>query len=514
MVRRARRPGGPRPAVPYGAGMALDPRTPVLVGAGQLVQREAPADALEPVAMMAEAARRAADDAGAPGLLARVQSVQVVRLVSWRYADPGALVAGLIGAPSARTAVSPMGGNSPQSLVNTAAADIQAGRLDVVLLAAAEASKTRRAYRAADERPAWTVQPEGTPAAPVIGEDLALTHPAETSKGIFLPVQLYPIFECAVRAAAGRTVDEHVDRIAELWSRFSEVAAANPFAWSQEAMTPGQVATPGEGNRMVGFPYTKVMNTNNTVDQGAAVILCSVEAARAAGVGEDRWVFPWSGTDAHDHLSVSARADLHSSPAIRTAGGLALELGGVGADDLAHIDIYSCFPSAVEIAAAELGIGLDRQLTVTGGLSFAGAPLNGYVMHSIATMAGVLRDDPGSVGLVTANGGYLTKHAFGVWSSAPPAQPFRRADPQDEVDMLPATTPVERHEGPVTVEAYTVMHERDGSPDNAVVACRTPEGGRTWGTSRDPDLLRAMCTQEVVGAAGELRGEEATLTVA
>jgi len=499
--------------VTYRSQMPLDPRTPVLVGAGQLVQREDPADALEPVAMMAEAARRAADDAGAPGLLARVQAVQVVRLVSWRYADPGALVAGMIGAPSASTGVSPMGGNAPQALVNAAAADIQAGLVDVVLLAGAEASRTRQAYRKADERPSWTVQPEGTPPAPVVGSEVQLTHPAEVTKGIFLPVQLYPVFECALRAAAGRTVDSHVDRIAELWSRFSEVAATNPFAWSQEAMTPGQVAMPSADNRMVGFPYTKVMNTNNTVDQGAALLLCSVEAARAAGVGEDRWVFPWSGADAHDHLAVSARADLHSSPAVRIAGGRALELAGVGADDVAHVDLYSCFPSAVEVAAAELGFGLDRQLTVTGGLSFAGAPLNGYVMHSIATMAGVLREDPGSVGLVTANGGYLTKHAIGVWSSEPPDRPFRAANPQEEVDALPATTPVERHEGPVTVEAYTVMHERDGSPDNAVVACRTPDGGRTWGVSRDPDLLRAMCTQELVGTGGELRGDEATLTV-
>ena len=512
MLRPAPAPEGP-PAVTYRSAVPLDPRTPVLVGAGQLVQRQEPADALEPVAMMAEAARRAAEDAGAPGLLARVQAVHVVRLVSWRYADPGALVAGMIGAPSATTGVSPMGGNAPQALVNAAAADIQAGRVDVVLLAGAEASRTRQAYRKADERPSWTVQPEGTPPAAVVGTEVQLTHPAEVSKGIFLPVQLYPVFECALRAAAGRTVDSHVDRIAELWSRFSEVAATNPFAWSQEAMTPGQVATPSADNRMVGFPYTKVMNTNNTVDQGAALLLCSVEAARAAGVGEDRWVFPWSGADAHDHLAVSARADLHSSPAVRIAGGRALELAGVGADDVAHVDLYSCFPSAVEVAAAELGFGLDRQLTVTGGLSFAGAPLNGYVMHSIATMAGVLREDPGSVGLVTANGGYLTKHAIGVWSSEPPAHPFRAADPQDEVDALPATTPVEHHEGPVTVEAYTVMHERDGSPDNAVVACRTPDGGRTWGLSRDPDLLRAMCTQELVGTEGELRGDEATLTV-
>jgi acetyl-CoA C-acetyltransferase len=486
--------------------MALDPRTPVLVGAGQLLQRVDPADALEPVAMMAEAARRAAADAGAPGLLSKVQAVRVVRLVSWRYTDPGALVAAEIGAPGASTAVSPMGGNAPQSLVNGAAAEIQAGRLDVALVCAAEASKTRAAYRAADEKPPWTPLTDGPP-APVTGEELPLNHPAETGRGIVLPVQLYPVFECALRAAAGRSVAAHVERIATLWAGFSEVAATNPYAWSQEALTAEQVATPTPANRIIGFPYTKVMNTNNTVDQGAAVLLCSVEAARAAGVPEDRWVFPWSGTDVHDHLAVSNRTDLHSSPGMRIAGGRALELAGVGVDDLAHVDLYSCFPSAVEVAAQELGLGLDRQLTVTGGLSFAGAPLNGYVMHSIATMAGVLRADPGSRGLVTANGGYLTKHAFGVWSAEPPTRPFRSEDPQDEVDRLPRTEAVEHHEGPVTVEAYTVVHDREGRPDNGIAACRTPDGGRVWGLTGDEAILDAMCREELVGARGALHGE-------
>ena len=491
--------------------MVLDPRTPVLVGAGQVVQRAEPADAMEPVGIMAEAARAAADDAGAPGLLAQVQAVRVARVLSWRYTDPGALVADRLGVPGAATAVSPMGGNAPQALVNLTAADIVAGRLDVALVTAAEASKTRAAFRATGEKPPWTPLSEGPP-APVTGEELPLNHPAETSRGIVLPVQLYPVFECALRAAAGRSVAEHVEVIAALWSRFSEVAASNPYAWTRQALTPEEVGTPGPDNRIIGFPYTKVMNTNNTVDQGAAVLLCSVEAARAAGVPEDRWVFPWSGTDVHDHLAVSNRADLRSSPGMRIAGGRALELAGVGVDDLAHVDLYSCFPSAVEVAAAELGLGLDRQLTVTGGLSFAGAPLNGYVMHSIATMVEVLRADPGSRGLVSANGGYLTKHAFGVYSSEPPPRPFRAEDPQDEVDRLPRTEAVEDHEGPVTVEAYTVMHDRDGAPDNAVVACRTPDGGRTWGVSRDADLLAAMCREELVGAAGALH-DEAVLTL-
>lgn len=481
--------------------MALDPRTPVIVGAGQLTQRCDPADALEPVDMMAEAARRAAADATSASVLAALQSVRVVNLLSWRYLDPAALVAERVGASPAETAYTPMGGNTPQSLVNTTALDIQAGRLDVAMLTGGEAVRTRNALRKLDQRPDWTEQPEGTAPTTILGKDVPMNHPHELSRGVVMPVQIYPMVENALRAAAGRSLADHHDRISRLWSRFSEVAATNPHAWIQQARTAEEIGTASPANRMVGFPYPKLMNSNNDVDQAAAVIMCSVEAARAHGIPEERWVFPWSGSDAHDHPYVSHRDDLHSSPAIRIAGGRALSLAGVGVDDLTHVDLYSCFPSAVQIGADELGLSLERDLTVTGGLSFFGGPWNDYVMHSIATMVELLRggDD---IGLVTANGGYVTKHAFGVYSARPPATPFRNEDVQAEVDALPARALAEEHDGPVTVETYTVMHERDGSPATAFAACLTPDGARTWATSTDAEVMEAMVTEEVCGRPG------------
>ena len=486
--------------------MPLDPRTPVLVGAGQLVQKVAPEDALEPVDMIAEAARAAAADAGADGLLAAVDSVRIVALLSWRYADPGALVAARIGASPRQTAVTSMGGNSPQSLVNKTAVAISKGELDVALLGGAEAWRTRSWYRKQDQKPPWTELDESAAPATVLGDDLQMTHPAEASRGIFMPVQLYPIFENAIRAAAGRSIDEHLVVISELWARFSEVAAANPSAWIREARSAEQIRTPSPENRMVGFPYTKLMNSNNDVDQAAALLLCSVEAAQRLGVPEDRWVFPLAGTDAHDTPFVSNRADLHSSPAIRAAGRRVLELAGIGIGDVDHVDLYSCFPSAVEVGAAELGLSLDRQLTVTGGLSFAGGPWNNYVSHAIATMADVVRRDPGSIGLCSANGGYLTKHAMGLYSTTPPADGFRWESVQDEVDRAPSRELVEDHDGAVTVESYTVMHERDGAMANGVVACLTTDGRRTWATTTDADLMKAMCSDDLVARTGSVVG--------
>jgi acetyl-CoA C-acetyltransferase len=222
-------------------------------------------------------------------------------------------------------------------------------------------------------------------------------------------------------------------------------------------------------------------------------------------------VFPHSGADAHDTDSVSHRGDLSSSPGIRAVGRQALELAGVGIDDIAHVDLYSCFPSAVQIAAAELGLAVDdtdRPLTVTGGLSFAGGPWNNYVTHAIATMVGVLRNDAGAYGLCSANGGFITKHAIGVYSTEPPADGFKWSDAQDEADVLtkPRDVAPEDYEGKVTIEAWTVMHGRDGEPENGIAAALLADGRRTWGTTQDADVLQAMTVEEFAGRPAQLDG--------
>src|SRR5437763_6467791 len=269
--------------------MALDPRTPVIVGGGQVNQRTAQGDpAKEPVDLIVEAARRAGDDAGAGAkLLESIDAVRIVSLLSWRYRDPGALVAERLGATPRETAVSTPGGNTPQSLVNRTALDIMAGRNDVVLIGGAEAWRTRMSFRATGDRPAWTEQGESVPDAEVIGDTFTMTHPAEMNRGIIMPVQVYPMFEQAVRAHAGRSIDDHLVRISELWSRFSEVAAHNPNAWSQRRYTAEEIRTPGPDNRWIGFPYPKLMNSNNNVEQSAALLMCSVDAAERLAVPRD-----------------------------------------------------------------------------------------------------------------------------------------------------------------------------------------------------------------------------------
>ena len=449
----------------------VDPRTPVLIGGGQLSWRvDRGEEPLEPVDLMAEALRRGAESTGVgDAALTGADTVHIVSTLSWRYRDPGALVAQRLGATPRDTSLSGMGGNSPQSLVNQSCLAIQAGTADLVLLAGAEAWRTRTSARKTGGEPAWTKQGDDVPEARASTENVAMSAPGEMARGVMMPIQVYPLFEQAYRIRQGRGLDEHLVAMSELWAQFSEVAAGNPHAWIQRVYSAEEIRTPGPDNRMIGSPYTKLMNSNNAVEQGAGVILCSAERAESLGVPRDRWVFPHSGTDTHDHYFVSNRDSLGASPAMRIGGTTALELAGVGVDDLAHVDLYSCFPSAVEIAATEIGLGVERPLTVTGGLSFAGGPWNNYVMHSIATMADVLRADPGATGLVTANGGFITKHAFGVYSTEPPVQPYRHAEPQAEVDALPRRELCEEVDGDVSVETWTVMHDRDGAPETGIL---------------------------------------------
>ena len=482
------------------------PRTPVIIGVGQLDVPEAEADpSAEPVDLAETAIRRAAQDTGTTDVLGRIDAIRVVAILSWRYPDPGVVLAERFGATAASTAVSPVGGNGPQMLINRSALDIATGCNDLVVVTGAEAWRTRQAFRRDGTNPPWPAQDDSVTPAAVIGGEMEMSHPAELARGIAMPVNAYPIIETALRSAAGRSPAEHLHHIGSLWARFSDVAATNPFAAVRERFSAERLVTPAPDNRWVGYPYTKWLCSNDRVDQAAAVILCSVERAEALGVPKDRWVFPWSGTDTTEP-TMSLREDLHRSPAIRIGGHKALELAGIDVDDLAQIDLYSCFPSAVQIGAHELGIGLERQLTVTGGLTFAGGPWNNYVTHSIATMVGRLREDPGAIGLCTANGGLISKHSFGTYSTEPPSGGFRYESPQAEVDLAPHRDVTIDHHGPVTIEAYTVMHGRDGQPETALAACLTPEGHRTWATADDPGLLGHLIAEEGCGQVGAVDG--------
>jgi acetyl-CoA C-acetyltransferase len=484
--------------------MPVNPRTPVLVGYGQLNHDEDPAaevNAKEPVDLMAEAARQAAD----PRVLEAVDSIRVVNLLSARYRDPGLLLGQRIGADQPATGYSGVGGNVPQSLVNRACLDIQHGRADVVLVAGAEMWRTRMQLRAKGKRLTWTDQDESIPLPKGSDENVPMAGPAEDRIGLDRPAYIYPMFEQALRISAGESIEDHRKRIGKLWARFNAVAVRNPHAWIRKPVAAEEICQEGPTNRMISWPYTKLMNSNNMVDQSAALILTSIETATRLRIPTERWVYPYAGTDAHDTYAISERAELHRSPAIRIAGARVLALAGLGIDDVHYVDLYSCFPSAVQVAASELGLPVDdpdRPLTVTGGLTFAGGPWSNYVSHSIATMAELLTANPGRRGLITANGGYLTKHSFGVYGTEPPPVEFRWEDTQSAVDQEPTRDAAVEWEGVGTVESWTTPFDRDGQPEKAFLAVRTPDDRRTLALMPDPAAAVATVRDDGEDLAG------------
>ncbi|MGF2951356.1 acetyl-CoA acetyltransferase [Mycobacterium sp. THU-M116] len=481
--------------------MTVDPRTPVLVGYGQVNHHDdidPRRRSVEPVDLMAAAARRAAD----PRVTEAVDSVRVVNVLSARYRDPGLLLGRRIGAADFTTLYSPIGGNVPQTLVNQACLDIQRGSAGVVLLAGAETWRTRTGLKSKGGKLVWTVQDESVPMADVSGEDVPMGGEAELRIRLDRPSYVYPLFEESLRIAGGESIEDHIARIGQLWARFNAVAVGNPHAWIRTPMTAEEIGQPGPRNRMVSWPYTKLLNSNNMVDQGAALVLTSVEQATRLQIPVERWVYPQAGTDAHDTPAVAERDELHRSPAIRIAGARALELAGLGIDDVDYVDLYSCFPSAVQVAARELGLSVDdaaRPLTVTGGLTFAGGPWSNYVMHSIATAAELLVANPGRRALITANGGYLTKHSFGVYGTQPPDE-FRWENVQASVDREPTRKALVEWDGVGTVEAWTTPFDREGRPEKAFVAVRTPDGARALAVLADPAAAAASVSEDIGGA--------------
>ena len=483
--------------------MTAAPRTPVLIGVGQLSQRlDDPREGDEPLEMMVKASKLAAEDAGVPSLLAKVDSLRVIK-GAWRYPNPGRVVAARLGADSAQIVGTPYGGNFVQVCVNDAANAIQDGREDIVLVTGAENGRSFALSR----RQGLTLTTTDAPGEPdrQLGEAGQMVHPAEVARKIVKPTQVYAMYESAIRHARGESLEAHRARISLLWAGFNAVACENPHAWIRKHYEPEEIGNASPDNPMVCLPYPRMMNANSRVDMGAALLLCSLETARELGVPDEKIVYLHAGTEANDAYTPSTRENFYSSPAIRIAGKRALELAEVAVEEIAHFDVYSCFPSAVQVGAQEIGIPKDRPLTVTGGLTFGGGPLNDYVMHSIARMAEVLREDRGARGLVTANGGYLSKHAFGVYSTTPPRDGFRYDNLQAQVDLLPKREALVDFDGKVEVEAYTVSFEQ-GEAKTGHLSCLTSEGRRTWANVEDPSVVSAMTREEFVGQSGRIDG--------
>jgi acetyl-CoA C-acetyltransferase len=496
----------------------MDPRTPVVIGVGQASERLGDPGylRLSPVSLAAGAARAALDDAGAPA--DAIDTVAGVRQFELSY--PGARaplgrsnnfprsVAARLGAGPSRVILEVVGGQSPQKLVSELAGLIAADASRVALIVGAEAISTVSRYRKDPARPDFSESIDGSLEDRGFGLEGQFT-PRQFAAGLLGPTPQYALFENARRARLGQTRAFHAASMGALFSPFSKVAAANPHSVAPVYLTADELITPTEKNRPIADPYLRYLVSREKVNQGAAVLLASVQEARRLGVPEHQWVYLHGHADLVER-PLMERADLSTSPASVLAARHALDVAGIGVDDLATIDLYSCFPIPVFNICEGLGLAADdpRGLTVTGGLPFFGGPGNNYSAHAIASTVLRLREAPGTYGFVGANGGVMSKYSAGVYSTTPAEwRPSRSAALQAEIDAWEAPAEAVDADGPGTIETYTVVH---GAEPVGVVIGRLDDGRRFLARSAEDALTAYLATAaEPIGSRVQVSSSDA-----
>ena len=475
---------------------------PIIVGAAQYTQPKTIHQPLDPLNLMVKTSQMAISDSGVKNLKDLIDTVYMVNINGWSYKDAPGELCKLLGINPAQKLYFPSGGDSPQMLVNRAAKSIASGERQAILITGGEAQYA--IYRA--KRGKITLdwprsrKPEHIEISPWKG-----TSDFENKYGLFVPSCAYALLEMALRADSGRNVEEHNLYMGKLFEHYSKIASENPYAWSQKSYTAEEITTPSPENRKVNYPYTKRMCSNSFVDQSGALILTSVDIASKLKIDQNRWVYLMGRADMKNIYSITQRPQLHDSPAAREGSKLALEQAGLKLEDIDIFDIYNCFPSIVQILRKEIGLSEDdpRNLTVAGGLPYFGGPWNNYSMHSIITSVDLIRKHPSLKIMVVANGGYNTKQSFGIYGKETPVKQWEELEEnkiQQSIHSKALPNPIEKANGQLTVESYTIFYDRVGNPEHVIVIGHLENKQRTLARVKGkPENLLKLEREDLVG---------------
>lgn len=482
---------------------------PVIAAVGEQVDRPRRLDeAREPVDLMADALKVCEADAGVR-LLDQVELLSLIGLVSWPYKDPVQLLSQRLGISPAAAINASMGGETPVRLVHEAAKRIATGEDLVAAIVGGEASHSRGQAEKSGAALPWTAAAAKEETVRFPSSRFAMSAIAK-QLGVMNPAQVYPFYEVATQAAWGQTPAEGMRESAELWARYAAVAAENPCAWIRSAPDADTIGAVTTDNRLINWPYPKLMVANPAVNQSAAVVVMSLARAREMGIAEDKLIHIWGGASAVEPEDYLQRDRYDHSTAQTAVLEKAISIAGGDPHRLRHLELYSCFPVVPKMALRTLGLDPARHPpTVTGGLTFFGGPLNNYMSHAIAAMVHVLRKDAGELGLLYGQGGYVNKHHALVLSTAAPPSPMATDySVQAVADATRGPTPPlhENYSGPAIIETYTVRYARDGSPVDAIIIARTPDGGRVMASTPGADAATIAALTSTVRTAVGVEG--------
>lgn len=482
--------------------MSIPDNAPVLIGVAAVQQKETDINvSKEPVALMIDAVNAAIADSGAPQVAADIEVITIPKGM-WSYSNPSALVADAIGATRAKTEFCDFG-ILQQTNLGQACKSIAEGQYQVAMVVGGEAKYRQLLGHKQGIEVSETAQTDSVPDR-FIQPDAELWSEVESDAGLGMPVGYYALLESGICHRRGLSMDEHRDNIASMYARFSEIGAANPDGWIEHALDADSIRNASDKNKMLAHPYAKYHNSQWNVDQACALLFCSAGKARELGIDESRWIFPLVSTESNQILNVSQRPDLGNSAAADIAGQRALELAGLKIDDIDFIELYSCFPAAVNLFVQALDIPADRDLTLTGAMPFGGGPLNNFFLQATVKMVQTLRQQPGSLGLASCVSGMFTKQGFGIWCAGEYRQPFVFEDVTDKVARAEVAVPLVKPEaGEVSVVGSTVLYEF-GAAKRLVCICEYANGNRTVAFSEQDDAI-------VIGLERNLVGEKARI---
>lgn len=489
-------------------------KIPVVVGSAQLTNRNKTEKQIDPVTFMAEASRMALKDAFIDDS-SSIDTIYIINCLSKNLQEPCLDLAKTLRINPSKTGYTGIGGAAPQWFVNHAAENIYDGKSEMVLICGAESFYTHeKLNHFGDALSKFLNTDKKDLASRYVGDIRNPNTEIELDYNMTLPIQMYSIFENALRYHWGKTIKEHTSELSDFCSNFSKIASGNPFSWSKKALSSEEIASVTDSNQMVAFPYTKAMCANMTVNQTAAVIMTNLAKADAMGIPKDKMIFLRGCSNAEDNFHVSQRPDLWASPSVIDAVDHALIQPHLSIDDIKHLDFYSCFPCVPRIVREMLQISPmdERPLTVTGGLPYFGGPGNNYTLHAICTMIDILRKEPDEFGLIQTISWFLSKHSIGIYSARPGEKGWRPTKPE-KAKNYPAVNVVKELNGKGTIESFVLLYDNANKPGFAKVMGRDKYGNRFLANVKgDGKTLEHMASEETIGISGVVRHDADTST--
>lgn len=478
----------------------IDPRNPCIVGIARETWRSTPAP--EPLAMWSAMARAAADDSGASTIFRAIDALHLVHCMSWPYDDAPVRLAEALNISPRFTETSVLAGTAGQRMVNSAAERMLRGESEVALVVGGEALHTRKQILASGDTPRWSHPSPDASHSPIDLDEWI--SPTEWAHDVIQPTVTFAALDTARRASVGMKPQDYSAVEGQLLSRLTAVAASNEHAWFPVRRDPTDITAATASNRIISSPYTKYMVAIMDVDMAAAVLMTTHRKADELGIPTDQRVYLRGWSFGRDATHLAARSFLHRSPAMKVASHDALSQAGIGIDDVAHLDLYSCFASSVLFATDALGIDPfdDRELTVTGGLPYHGGPASNYTTHAIAETVHRLRGMSESYGLVSGVGMHMTKHVWAVYGSDPAGlSPPDYQRVQSKIDSDPPRRVAQHLSGPARakIAAATVTFDRSNTPVSALIVADVQGEVRAYARSTDPELMSFICEAEPVG---------------